>query len=435
MKRATWATAGLAAVGVLALAGCGSPGTDAGTAPSVAQNPDAAITAWVDDTRKDPAEEYAEAHPELKVSVQSVDNTQGAVSSRIGLATQSGGELPDVLFLSSPDEIATLLANPVNFPLPLTGAVDQAVLDGYADGAVNACTFGGQVYCLPNDLGQTVLYYDKTQFEEFGYTVPTTFADWKALGDTLAEEHPGYSLGSVSGRYGLDAYFGSSGCRYNSSTEPTQATIDLSAPECTRVSDVIGPMMANGTLSTKDPFDPEFTPLLSEGKLLATISPSWMGEYGIKPNSEAEGSWAVAPMPTWEGASTNSSGAVGGGIWVVSARSENVEAAIAFATAMSSDPSIQSEAPTYPAHEASAEQWLERLSTDDWYAEDPSAPLREAAGKLSTTQGFVRYQTQVLDAFNQTVVKDAGQDPAAALAAFGQQAEAAAESSGYVVSK
>ncbi|WP_435748343.1 ABC transporter substrate-binding protein [Microbacterium sp. PMB16] len=429
MKSSNLAMLGIVAVGAVVLAGC------SGEAEGPKQDADAPITVWVDDTRTAPAEEFAAAHPELKVEVESVDNTQGAISSRIALATKAGDDLPDVVFLSTPDELSTLLANPVNFPLGLNADVDGDVLDGFAEAATGACTFGGDLYCLPNDIAQTVVYYNKPLFEQFGYTVPATFDEWLALGEKLAVEHPGYSLGAVNARYGLDGYYGSSQCRLTDSDDPTSVALDPTAEECTRVNAVLGPLLANGVLSTLDPFDPAFVSQVTDGKLLATISPSWMGEYGIKPNSPTEGQWAVAPTPTWAGTDEHVSGAVGGGIWVVSAKSENREAALEFAIALSSDTAIQSAAPTYPADEASAEKWLEKLAADPWYAEDPSAVLNEAAGQLSPTQGYVRYATQLLDSFNATVIADAGGDIDAAWTTFGEQALAAAKAAGYTVDK
>lgn len=429
MKRQVLAMLGIATIATLA-AGCTPSGTEAPP-----QDKKAPLSIWVDDTRSKPAQAYADAHPDLNATIKSVDSTQGASSSRIALATKAGDDVPDVVFIPSPDEIASLLANPVNYPAALSDSVDAAVLDGYASVSVEGCTFGGKVYCLPNDIGQTVLYYNKPLFEKFGYSVPTTFDQWLSLGESVAKDHPGYSLGSVNSKYGLDGYYGSSQCKYNDSDDPTKVTINLEATECTRVSDVIGPLMANGALSTLDPFDPAFAETVTDGKLLATISPSWMGPFGIKPNSTAEGEWAAAPMPTWAGADNNYSGAVGGGIWVVSAQSKNLEAAVKFVTGLTSDTEIQATAPTYPANNAAAEVWLKSVAADPWYAEDPSHVLQDAASKLSPTQGFVRYQTRMLDSFNATVIADGGKQTGAALQQFAEQVEAAAAASGYTVSK
>ena len=426
MKR-MYAVAIGAAVPLAVLAGCAPTATD------TAQDADAPITVWVDDTRAEPAQAYADAHPGLNAKIETIDNAQGAVSSRIALATKAGEGVPDVVFLSSPDEISVLLANPVNYPLALNDVVDKSVLDGFADGTVARCTVDGKAYCLPNDIAQTVLYYNKTLFDQFGYTVPTTFADFLALGESLAQDHPGYSLGSISGRYGLNGYYGSSGCKYQDSSSPTDVVINVEADSCTRVSAVIGPLAANGTLSTLDPFDKSFTPLVTGGKLLATVSPSWMGEYGIKPNYAQEGEWAVAAMPTWDGADKNYSGAVGGGIWLVSATSANKEAAAKFAVGVTTDTGIAGAGSGYPADKKSADVWLKALSEDPWYAEDPSEELRAAADLITPTAGYVRYTTQALDIFNSTVVVKAATDIDGALKDFGTQVAQAAEAVGYTV--
>lgn len=424
------AALGAATVAAFALAAC-STGGDAPAGP--AQDDDAPITVWVDDTRAVPAQEYAAAHPELGATVEPVDNTHGNIASQISLAVKAGKEVPDVVFLSYPDELANLVVNPVNYALPLDEAAGQDVLDGFAAGSLAGCTFGGKVYCLPNDLAQTVLYYDSALMQELGYAVPTTFDEWRDLGASLAADHPGYSLGSVSSRYGLNGYYGSSACPFNTSPDPTTAVIDVDALECTRVGDVLGPLLADGTVSTLDPFDPVVTKTVADGKLLAAIYPSWMGEYGIKPNAPAEGRWAVAPMPTWDGADDNLSGGVGGGVWVVSATAENRDAAVAFAVGMSTDVDVQTAAATYPAATAAADAWLAKVADDPWYAADPSDVYREAAGKISPSLGLVRYQVQLEDSFNATLLDSAGERMDTALEAFGDQAVQAAETAGYTV--
>ena len=423
---------------VVLLTSCGrgqdEPG---GTGAAGAAEPtgDGPLSVLVDETRRQPAEEWATAHPEVEIEVEVADNSQGAIPSRISLAKKGGEDLPDVIFLSQPDEISTLAANPVNYPLDLTGVVDDGVLDSFAAGSVERCTFDGKVFCLPNDIAQTVLYYNKALFEQFGYTVPATFTEWRELGDEVAAEHPGYSLGTVSGRYGADGYYGSSGCPLNESSSPTEVRIDVADEACTRVNDVIGPMMQNGTLSTLDPFDTAYVSTVTDGKLLAAIAPSWFGAYGIQPAYAKEGEFAVAPMPTWDGADDALSGAVGGGLWLVSADSDNVSAAVDFVTAMTTDEKILVASPTYPANEPGAKAWLAATAGNAWYAEDPSAVYAEQAGKISPSLGYVRYQTQLLDAYSSTVVASKGQNLDAALSAFGEKITQAAEAAGYSVSR
>jgi multiple sugar transport system substrate-binding protein len=418
-------------------AGCSSSGSGA-----TKSDPKAPLTVWVDADRAPQAQAYVKAHPEVTIQLNTVDPAQGNNTSKIALAEKAGSGIPDVIFLGSPDEISTLSANPINFPLALNDLVPKNVLDGFPQGTLSRCTYGGKIYCLGNDQGQTVLWYNKQIFDQWGYTVPKTFDEFKALGIKLAQEHPGYNLGTINGRYGSDAFFGSSGCPIIDATSVTTVKIDTSSPSCTRVGDVIGPLMANGSLSTLDLFDKNYTAQVAAGKVIAMLGASWTADFAFKPMTTdsgtafvATGKYAAAPMPTWAGETKNWSGAVGGGIWIVSSKAKNQKAAVDFAISMTTDPAIAKTQTTYPAYGPSADIWIAQKATDPWYALPPGDVLKAAAANVNPADGYVRYQTQLLDSFNATVIKNGATDMTGALKAWGDQAAQAAAATGYTVSK
>ena len=399
------------------------------------------ITVWVDTNRQIPADAYKKAHPEMDITIDVVDGSQGSNTSKIALAEKAGSGIPDVVFLGSPDEISTLSANPINYPMALDSLVPQKVIDGFGT-TLQRCTFDGKVYCLGNDTGQTVFWYNKPQFAAWGYPVPKTFDEFKALGAKLAKEHPGYNLGTVNGRYGVDAFFGSSGCPIIDPSSPVDVKINTADPKCTRVGDVIGPMMVNGSLSTLDLFDKTYTTQVAQGKVIGMIGASWVADFAFKPMTtdsgtsfDAKGKYAAAPMPLWAGAKTNWSGAVGGGIWVVSKKAKFPEAAVKFAVAMTSSPDVVKTQTTYPAYGPNAVIWLKSKAADTWYAEDPGPVLTAAAAKVNPADGYVRYQTQEIDSFNQTVIANGAHDMAGALKDWGNQVTQAAQDAGYNVTQ
>jgi ABC-type glycerol-3-phosphate transport system substrate-binding protein len=405
-------------------------------------DPKAPLTVWVDGNRSTQAEAYKAAHPEIAITINTVDPSQGSNTSKIALAVKAGSGIPDVVFLGSPDEISTLSANPINYPLALNDLVPKNVLDGFPAGSLDRCTYNGKIYCLGNDTGQTVLWYDKPLFKEWGYSVPKTFDEFKALGAKLAAQHPGYNLGTVNGRYGVDAFFGSSGCPIIDATSVIDVRINTADPKCTRVGDVIGPMIANGSLSTLDLFDKNYTAHVAAGEVVAMVGASWVADFAFKPMTtdsgaefDAKGKYAAAPMPTWSGESINWSGAVGGGIWIVSAKAKNRQAAVDFAIAMTTSPEIAKAQATYPAFGPNADIWLKAKAVDTWYAEDPGPVLKAAAAHVNPADAYVRYQTQALDSFNQTVIAKGATDMAGALKTWGDQVTQAAQSAGYKVSK
>jgi ABC-type glycerol-3-phosphate transport system substrate-binding protein len=406
------------------------------------QNPNAPLTVWVDAARLPQAQAYAKAHPNIKISIDTIDTTQGVNTSKISLAEKAGTAVPDVVFIGSPDEISSLAANPLNFPLALNNVVPKKTLDNFPSGTISRCTYDGKIYCLGNDEGQTVLWYNKPLFKQWGYKVPTTFTQFKELGMEIAKDHPGYNIGTVNGRYGSDAFFGSSGCPVIDAVGLGTVKINTASPNCTRVGDVIGPLIKNGTLSTLDLFDKNYDSLIANGKVAMFVGASWTVDFAFKPmttNSgtsfKAAGKYAAAPMPTWAGAKTNYSGAVGGGIWMVSRYSANQKAAVAFAEAMTTSPTIAKTQTTYPAYGPSADIWLKAKSTDPFYAEDPSKVLKAAASNINPADRYVRYETQLLDSFNSTVIANGANNMSAALKQWGQQATAAAKSTGYKVIK
>ena len=46
-----------------------------------------------------------------------------------------------------------------------------------------------------------MLWYNKKLMDKFGYTVPTTWQEWAALGQKVATEHPGYIIGNTGDSY------------------------------------------------------------------------------------------------------------------------------------------------------------------------------------------------------------------------------------------
>jgi multiple sugar transport system substrate-binding protein len=415
-------------------------GAWAASAAEVPQDPKSPITIWTDGNRSAQANAYKAAHPEIEIKVEVIGSAQGEITSKVGLAVKAGSGIPDVVFLNKPDEITTLTANPINFPIALNDLVPKDVIAGFP--SLGRCTYDGKIYCLANDTGQTVLWYNKVQFKEWGYAVPKTFDEFKALGAKLVAEHPGYNLGTINGRYGVDAFFGSSGCPVLAAISVTEARINLADPKCTRVGDVIGPMIANGSLSTLDLYDKNYTIHVAKGETIAMVGASWVADFAFKPmttNSgtdfDAKGKFAAAPMPMWAGETTNWSGAVGGGTWVVSSQTKNRVEAIKALLAMTTAPELVKTQTTYPGYIPNAKAWLAAKAVDPWYAEDPSAVLTDALTKVNAADAYTRYQTQALDSFNKTVLAKGATDMAGALKAWGDQVTQAAEAVGYTVIK
>ncbi|MFL6115088.1 MAG: carbohydrate ABC transporter substrate-binding protein, partial [Catenulispora sp.] len=164
---------GLLAVGaILALgaAACSSSTNNTnktGTAPGSTSAPGGfksaeqtggTLTVWVDSTRLAAAQAYQKLHPEVKMDIVTYDgdaNGSNYLQTKVSLFNRTGSGWPDVVFSSQNNEAAWAVS--AGFTAPLNkGLIPQATLDGWAKNANAPCTVDGTIYCLRNDLSQTV---------------------------------------------------------------------------------------------------------------------------------------------------------------------------------------------------------------------------------------------------------------------------------------
>lgn len=415
----------------LALAACGS-GAASDNEDGDAKG-DGTLLIWTDATREAAFKAYQKAHPDVKMTVEVVDVT--ALLSKIQLANRVGKGWPDVIFDSNPGDIASLASSLFEYAEPLNDLVAPDVQNNFATENA-ACTIDGDLYCLQNDLAQDVIWYNQPLMDEFGYQVPTTWDEYRELGERVAKEHPGYVIGAAGDVNLWFDFLWGSGCPIANVKNSTQVQINTEDEKCTRVADTLDPLLENRSVSRLSPFDPAMIEIAKKGQLLMIPGPSWFGEFVLKAEASyamPAGKIAVAPIPTWDGESTNYSGAWGGGVYVVSSHAVDKEAATDVAEWVATSTEYQSTAPTYPAYRPAAEEWAKTVAKSDFYAEDPTQVLSDAAEKINPAVAPTRYQ--VVPVITSTVVaavKDGG-TIADALPDLQAQLSALAQTVGYEV--
>lgn len=403
---------GMGAVAIIAaaalFAGCASveptkPAESAGFTP-VEQDESSAINVLVDPTRQAAVEAYMAAHPDVDINIETFDGL--GLQAKISLLDKSGSGWPDVVFTPNTSDSAWASKSSGGgvqaFAAPLNqGIVDQSTLDGWADGSLAPCEANGDTFCLRNDLAQTVTWYNKTLFDQWGYQVPTTWEEFEALGLKVAEEHPGYLVGQFGDPNAHDVYFWASRCSVQEATDdPETLRINLTTPECTRMASLIDNLLAAGSMGTQSYFEKG----IDGSKVLMAVGPSWYGKYLFDATYKIPaGQIGVADQPQWEGDSTESNGNVGGGIWMVSSHSKNLKAASDLAVWATSDPEFQASAPTYPANKAAASAWLENPDNVAYFATDVKAPFEKAASQV--WKGWANTTFLDQDPFKNVVLK------------------------------
>ncbi|MCO8273643.1 extracellular solute-binding protein [Actinoplanes sp. TRM 88003] len=376
-------------VGVLALAlaGCGGGSDDSATTgsygfPQATQDDKATITVWVDADRTKAADAFKKANPDVPIEVVTYDgsaNGSNSFRTKMQLFDRAGSGWPDVVF-SSQNNDAAWASQKSNgkqaFAAVLSdGLVAQDTLDQFTKGALNPCTVEGKVYCLRNDLAQVVLFYNKALLDKFGYQVPKTWQEYQALGEKVAQEHPGYIIGTVGDAFAPEIYFWSSKCQANDVTGPKAVTVNTGSPECQRVASMLDVLVKNGTTPNISVFTPEFVKKYS-GMVLMAPGPAWYsGAIFNNPESlkVPAGQLGVAAPLAWAGEEAVT-GNVGGGTWFVSSHSKNLKAAESFVRFATTADEYQVEvAPGYPAYAPAGAKWVKKQEESKYYATDLQA--------------------------------------------------------------
>ena len=393
-RRRTLAVGGaLAATVALALSGCAS--TTVAAAPAATptafheatQNDSAPITVWADSTRLPAVQLYQKEHPNVKMNIVTYDgdaNGSTYLQTKVQLFDRTGSGWPDVVF-ASPTDInwASKPTTPSAqaFAAPVNDLVPASTLANFATGSLAPCQVDGQTYCLRNDIAQVVTWYNKTLMDQWGYTVPTTWEQYQALGEEVAKQHPGYVIGAIGDTNSQESYFWSSQCTAQQLVGTNTLNVNLSSPDCTRMSNLLDPLIADKSISTQGFFTQGF----NGSKVLMAVGPSWYGQYLFNSAFKTPaGEIAAAPPLQWAGQSQTYTGNVGGGIWMVSSHSTNLKAATALATWLTTSNEVLADAPTYPAYVPGAKAWLANPTNKSYFADDVTNVFLDAANEVWT---------------------------------------------------
>jgi multiple sugar transport system substrate-binding protein len=348
-------------------------------------NDNAKIVVWIDAARKPMADLWIKTHADQAslVDFEIVDRSQ--FTSKVLLFNNAGSGWPDVMF-AEPSIVEAAADAAHDYPMDLTPWVDPSIVSQYVPGSLDPCySPDKKLLCLRNDLAPNVLWYDKTQMDAFGYTVPTTWEDFQALGDRLVKEHPGYVLGTADNE--PTEYMWASGCPVADPASMSQVYINATDPKCTRVAQMVDHMVANGSLSKLGPFDTKFIALGNQGKILMDICAAWCGDYVFNGTyykaDQLKNQLAAALPPKWAADDKAYTGNWGGSAWSVSKHTLNPKLAVSIAVYMTTDLDVTQIVGTMPAYGPAADAWAKKLDSSKLYASNPYAIMKQAVGMVN----------------------------------------------------
>jgi maltose-binding protein MalE len=429
----TTAVAAIAMVG-LALSGCTSSPKSASTGTQTDSG--GPITVWVDAPRVPAADAFKKAFPNIKINIVQIDSTVGATTTEQHFAQFDAAKSgwPDAIFFPSNDDIAW--AAKTGYTANMSKDTPDLVA-GYTKPVLAQCFIAGEYQCLRNDAAPDVFWYNAALFKQWGYTVPTTWADYESLAVKIATDHPGYISGFTGDAYAPNRYLWASDCPTNDQVNATTVHINLSDPKCTRAESLLSTLVGAKAVSTDGIFDADAT---NAGQKLA-MSPGavWWGNYLFEQTWKLpKGTMQAAPGLTWPGASSAQMGDEGGGLWGMSSHIKGKELANAetFMKFVASNPAWEVQLTTgLPAFTAEQQPWLTKQAGDDFYSDTTStlATFAPAIATVPTDYAYLLYDTG--GEWTSTIAKDlaGGQTFSAAWSDFGTDLVAKAKAAGYTV--
>ena len=219
------------------------------------------ITVWVDAVRLPAAKAYVKAHPKVKVKIVTFDgdgNGATTLQAKIQLWNRTGKGWPDVIFSEQANDPVWMASKPFDFAAPVTGLIPAKFLNSWPSPSRLQCTVNGREICVQDNLAQTVLWYDKTLMDKFGYTVPTTWQEWAAIGAKVATDHPGYIIGNTGDSYSAWTYLWADKCPISQVLDNGSVRINSTDSHCTRMAGLLDPLIQNKTAPPENIFTPAF---------------------------------------------------------------------------------------------------------------------------------------------------------------------------------
>ena len=177
----------------------------------------------------------------------------------------------------------------------VTAEADQYKGD-FAEGPYGNMTIGGKTFGLPQDTGPLVYYYNKTEFDKLGISVPKTQGELLESAKKAAAQGK-YIMSFQADEAGnmLSGLAGASDPWYT--IEGDAWKVDTQTSGSKAVAKVYQQLLDDKAATTNPRWDPSFDASLQKGELIGTIGAAW--EAPLLMDSMADkgkGDWRVAQI-------------------------------------------------------------------------------------------------------------------------------------------
>ncbi|HEV7810352.1 MAG TPA: extracellular solute-binding protein [Candidatus Limnocylindrales bacterium] len=318
----------------------GTPAPAASVAPGTSSAPAASVEASgtvnllvgiaeepaIEQKFNDQVKEFNDSHPNIKVVRESLDNDQ----LRTIIQTRLSSGSIDLFSYDTGPGFGGVLAR-AGLLADMGPAYDQYKWPVF-DWAKARCTYKGTVSCLPGQVEEVGIYYNKTMFDANGFTEPKTLDQLKTIMDGLkakgitplafgdqpkwpAGHQFSMTLSNIVGREGLDARF------YGEKPWNDAETV--------KAIDIYFKQFKDAGYFPKDPNAVTYedaNALFYAGKAAMIPTGTWLVS---EVTEKAKFDVGFMPFPAIDGSSVSPPAGLGGGMFV-NAKAKNPTAAFAY---------------------------------------------------------------------------------------------------------
>jgi multiple sugar transport system substrate-binding protein len=297
-----------------------------------AQNAPITLVYWTHGAgRPAGAELYMKANPNVKIEI--VNQVPGTINEKVRLARRAGSGVPDVIFGTAAETPEFVRKG---YAADITPYVPKSILSNFAPRTIQPLTIGGKLYGMPNDTGSTGLWYNVKLLGELKMTLPTSIEGLVAFSKELKAKHPGYYINTtfLYAQYGPNI-FAATGERWLRRINDKAYSIKINTARSKEVMENLVSIVRDGAGYAQNPFTPGATKLVSEGKMVLILLPTWYGPYVLQLNEGAKqpGQWAFSGTMRLRDSEPNRAGIWDGGVYqVTTTKPELVKPAAEFIT-------------------------------------------------------------------------------------------------------
>ncbi|GLY32758.1 sugar ABC transporter substrate-binding protein [Kineosporia sp. NBRC 101731] len=342
LTRLVVVTGAVLALGSLAACGGGSSsGSDEGTVAGTQADLDAALTkggeitywSWTP-SAKDQVDAFQKAYPKVKVKLVNA-GTNTDQYTKLTNAINAGSGAPDVAQIEYYAVPQYALSDSL---LDLNTYGMNELESSYTASTWGSVSVDGKLYGLPQDSGPMAMFYNKKVFTEAGVTkAPTTWDEYIDAAKKIHAKNPKNYITADSGDGGFTSsmIWQAGGHPFNVDGNTLNVNFDDEGTK--KFTTMWNQLHTAGLLSDTPGWTDEWFRGLTDGSIASLITGAWMPGNLEANAAGASGDWAVAPIPTYDGA-TAVTAENGGSAQSVIKQSKNPALAAAFVRWLNHDP-------------------------------------------------------------------------------------------------